>query len=214
VKTTAVVGSHLVVRTGSLLAALLLTTAAAARISDVAVAAHQIAFQIWTFLALALDAVAIAGQALVGRFLGASDDLGARAASRRMIEWGVVAGAVLGLLTAALRPVVVPIFTNDPDVQALAEQVLWIVAALQPVAGAVFVLDGILIGAGDSRFLALAMVGATLVYVPVVVGVALTGGGLLELWAGLSLWVVARLVGLGVRFARGRWAVTGAVRGT
>jgi putative MATE family efflux protein len=214
VKATAVVGSHLVVRTGSLLAALLLTTAAAARISDVAVAAHQIAFQIWTFLALALDAVAIAGQALVGRFLGASDDRGARAASRRMIEWGVVAGVVFGLLTAVLRPVVVPVFTNDPDVQALAEQVLWIVAALQPVAGAVFVLDGILIGAGDSRFLALAMLGATLVYVPVVVAISLTGGGLLELWAGLSLWVVARLVGLGVRFAHGRWVVTGAVRGT
>jgi putative MATE family efflux protein len=213
VKTTAVVGSQLVVRTGSLLAALLLTTAAAARISDVAVAAHQIAFQIWTFLALALDAIAIAGQALVGRFLGASDDRGARASSRRMIEWGVLAGLVLGVLTAALRPALVPVFTNDADVRVLAEQVLWIVAALQPVAGAVFVLDGILIGAGDSRFLAAAMAAATLLYVPIVGAVSFSGGGLLALWAGFSLWVVARLVGLGVRFANGRWAVTGAVRG-
>ena len=143
VRNTAVVGSHLIVRTGSLLLALLLTTAVAARISDVAVAAHQIAFQIWTFLALTLDAIAIAGQALVGRFLGASDDLGAKAASRRMLEWGIGVGLTLGALTALLRPVVVPLFTDDRAVQSLAEQVLWFVAALQPVAGAVFVLDGI-----------------------------------------------------------------------
>jgi Na+-driven multidrug efflux pump len=129
-----------------------------------------------------------------------------------MLEWGILAGLVLGLLTAVLRPVVVPIFTNDPAVADLAEEVLWFVAALQPVAGAVFVLDGILIGAGDSRYLALAMAVATLVYVPIVLGVAALDGGLLALWAGFSLWVVARLVGMGARFTSGRWAVTGAVR--
>ncbi len=155
VKNTAVVGSHLILRTGSLLLALLLTTAVAARISDIAVAAHQIAFQIWTFLALALDAIAIAGQALVGKFLGGDDEEGARGASRRMLELGLVAGIVLGGLTALLRPVLVPLFTDSGAVEDLAEQVLWIVAALQPVAAAVFVLDGILIGAGDSRYLAL-----------------------------------------------------------
>lgn len=212
VKTTAVVGSHLVVRTGSLLLALLLTTAVAARISDVAVAAHQIAFQIWTFLALTLDAVAIAGQALVGRFLGANDDAGAKAASRRMLEWGIVGGLILGALTAVLRPVVVPLFTDDHAVQALAEQVLWFVAALQPVAGAVFVLDGILIGAGDSRYLAAAMAVATLLYIPIVGLVSALDGGLIALWAAFSLWVVARLVGMGARFATDRWVVTGAVR--
>jgi putative MATE family efflux protein len=212
VKESAVVGSHLIVRTGSLLVALLLTTAAAARISDVAVAAHQIAFQIWTFLALSLDAIAIAGQALVGKFLGGRDGEGARDVSRRMLEWGVLAGVVVGVLTAVLRPVVVPIFTDDHAVQALAEEVLWVVAAMQPVAGAVFVLDGILIGAGDSRFLAAAMAVATLVYLPVVLLVGALDGGLLALWLGFSLWVVARLIGLGARFATGRWAVTGAVR--
>ncbi len=212
VKTTAVVGSHLIVRTGSLLLALLLTTAVAARISDVAVAAHQIAFQIWTFLALTLDAIAIAGQALVGRFLGASDDAGAKAASRRMLEWGIVVGLVLGVLTAVLRPVLVPLFTDSAAVESLAEQVLWFVAALQPVAGAVFVLDGILIGAGDSRYLAAAMAVATLLYIPIVGLVSALDGGLIALWAAFSLWVVARLVGMGARFATDRWAVTGAVR--
>lgn len=212
VRQTAVVGSHLIVRTGSLLLALLLTTAVAARISDVAVAAHQIAFQIWTFLALALDAIAIAGQALVGKLLGADDEGGARAASRRMLELGLVAGLVLGALTVLLRPVLVPLFTDSTAVEDLAEQVLWIVAALQPVAAAVFVLDGILIGAGDSRYLALAMGAATLVYLPAVAGVAAADAGLLMLWAAFSLWVVARLVGLGARFATDRWVVTGAVR--
>jgi putative MATE family efflux protein len=212
VKATAVVGSHLIVRTGSLLFALLLTTAVAARISDVAVAAHQIAFQIWTFLALALDAIAIAGQALVGKLLGADDEHGARGASRRMLELGLIAGIVLGVLTALLRPLLVPIFTESAAVQDLAEQVLWIVAALQPVAAAVFVLDGILIGAGDSRYLALAMGAATLLYLPAVAGVAAVGAGLLMLWAAFSLWVVARLVGVGARYATDRWVVTGAIR--
>jgi putative MATE family efflux protein len=212
VRATAVVGSHLIVRTGSLLLALLLTTAVAARISNVAVAAHQIAFQIWTFLALALDAIAIAGQALVGKFLGADDERGARAASRRMLELGLAAGVTLGLLTAVLRPVLVPLFTDSRAVEVLAERVLWFVAALQPVAAAVFVLDGILIGAGDSRYLAAAMAGATLLYIPAVAFVAASDAGLLMLWAAFSLWVVARLVGMAARFATDRWLVTGAVR--
>jgi putative MATE family efflux protein len=212
VKQTAIVGSHLIVRTGSLLLALLLTTAVAARISNVALAAHQIAFQIWTFLALALDAIAIAGQALVGRFLGANDEGGARGASARMLEIGLAAGVVLGALTAVLRPVLVPLFTDSAAVQALAEQVLWFVAALEPVAAAVFVFDGILIGAGDSRYLAFAMVGATLVYLPAVAIVVGLDGGLLMLWAAFSLWVAARLVGTGARFVTDRWLVTGAVR--
>ena len=181
------VGSHLIVRTGSLLLALLLTTAVAARISDVAVAAHQIAFQIWTFLALALDAIAIAGQAMVGKFLGADDETGAKAASRADARVRPRRGPGLGTLTALLRPVLVPLFTDSPAVTALAEQVLWFVAALQPVAALVFVLDGILIGAGDSRYLAIAMVGAMLVYLPAVGVVVALDGGLLMLWAAFSL---------------------------
>jgi putative MATE family efflux protein len=213
VKATAVVGSHLIVRTGSLLFALLLTTAVAARISDVAVAAHQIAFQIWTFLALALDAIAIAGQALVGKLLGADDETGARDASRRMLELGIAAGVVLGILTVALRTVLVPLFTDSSAVATLAEEVLWFVAALQPAAAAVFVLDGILIGAGDTRYLAAAMAVATVVYLPAVGFVVAADGGLLLLWAAFSLWVLARLVGMGGRYVTDRWLVTGAVRG-
>jgi Na+-driven multidrug efflux pump len=108
--------------------------------------------------------------------------------------------------------VLVPLFTDSAAVTALAEQVLWFVAALQPIAALVFVIDGILIGAGDSRYLAAAMVGAMLVYLPAVAIVIALDGGLLMLWAAFSLWVVARLAGIGARFLTDRWLVTGAVR--
>ena len=212
VRETAVVGGHLIVRTGSLLIALLATTAIAARISNTAVAAHQIAFQIWTFLALALDAIAIAGQAIVGKLLGASDAPRAHQASRRMLELGIVAGLILGLVTALLRTTLVPIFTDSIAVQHLAEEVLWFVIALQPIAAVVFVLDGVLIGAGDSRYLALAMAASTAVYAVALGFVVADDGGLLVLWAAFTGWVVARLIGVAGRYATGRWAVTGAVR--
>ena len=197
-------------RTGSLLAALLVTTAVAARISDVAVAAHQIAFQIWMFLALALDAIAIAGQALVGRYLGAGDAPDARKVSRRMLELGVTAGLVLGVAIALTRSWLALPFTDDQQVQAQTEQVLWFVAALQPVAAAVFVLDGILIGAGDARYLA--------------AGDARGHGALRGRPRGarrhhpdpphavgrFAGWMVARWLGLFLRFRTDRWAVVGA----
>ena len=153
----AVVGGDLFVRTVALRGALVVSTAVATRLGTVALAAHQIAFQIWNLLALALDAIAIAGQAMIGRFLGAQDVASARRAGRRMLEWGLAAGVVFGLVTMATRTVVPPIFTSDPAVVAVTSFVLVFVAAMQPVNGVVFVLDGLLIGAGDLRFLAVAM---------------------------------------------------------
>ncbi len=210
IRAGAVVGSQLMLRTGSLLAALLATTAVAARISDAALGGHQIGFQIWTFLALALDAIAIAGQALIGRYLGASDATNARAVARRMLTLGVAAGLALGLVVAITRPWLVLPFSDDPLVLENAETVLWFVAALQPVAAAVFVFDGILIGAGDSRYLALAMVAAGVLYGVVLAIVVQRGATLAWLWAAFSVWILARWVGLYWRFRSDRWAVTGA----
>jgi MATE family, multidrug efflux pump len=210
---TAVVGGPLIVRTASLLAVFLATTALAARISDDAVAAHQIAFQVFILLALCLDALAIAAQAMIGRALGADDPHQARAAARRMIEWGIAVGVGFGVLLALVRPWLVPIFTDDAGVQDLAEQLLLIVALLQPLNAVVFVLDGVLIGAGDQRFLAAAMIVATFgVYVPAALVVTLAGGGVVALWGALSLWFAARAVGLGARFLSPHWQVTGATR--
>ena len=213
IRATASVGGRVVVRTGSLLAAFLAATAIASRIGDDDVAAHQIAFQVFLFLGLSLDAIAIAGQAMIGRFLGADNAVEARAAARRMIEWGVVVGVVFGVLLALLRPAIVPLFSPDPDVQALALQVLVIVAAMQPLNAVVFVLDGILIGAGDVTYLAVAMLVATLgVFAPAAVAVLVLDGGLLWLWGALTLWMGARFIGMAIRYAGSRWQVTGAVR--
>jgi putative MATE family efflux protein len=212
IRAAAVVGGRLVVRTGSLLLALLATTAVASRVSDTALAGHQVAFQIWTFLALALDAIAIAGQALVGRYLGAGDGPGARAVSRRMLELGIGAGVAVAVAVALTRSWLVLPFTNDPAVRELTVQVLWFVAVLQPLAAAVFVLDGVLIGAGDTRYLAGAMVAATAGYSVLLTVGAVTGAGLLWLWAAFGAWVFLRWLGLYLRFRSDRWIVTGTLR--
>jgi putative MATE family efflux protein len=188
----------------------LAVTALAARIDDVAVAAHQIAFQVNLLLALALDAIAIAAQAMVGKYLGAGDPRDARASSIRMIELGVVAGVVLMFVVAIAAPWFPAVFSSDHAVQDLGAQVLVIVAILQPLAAVVFVLDGVLIGAGDQRYLALAMVVATFgVFAPVAIVVSAAGGGLLALWGAIAAWMVARAVGMVGRFATDKWEVLG-----
>jgi putative MATE family efflux protein len=208
----AVVGRDLFLRTAALRGSLLLGTAVATRIGTVDVAAHQIAFEIWSFLALVLDALAIAGQAMIGRFLGAGSPTEARAAGRRLLGWGVAAGVVLGVAVAVARPWLPDVFTDDPEVAALAAFLLGWVAALQPVNGAVFVLDGLLIGAGDMAFLAGAMWVAFAVFAVGAVSVLVLGLGIGWLWASLAGLMAARLVVLGLRWRTDRWAVTGASR--
>jgi putative MATE family efflux protein len=210
IRAAAIVGSNLVVRTGALLVAFLVSTSIATRIGDAAVAAHGVTFQIWNFLALSLDAIAIAGQAIVGRSLGAGDGAGARSSARRMIEWAGMAGIALGVVVALASPVLSTVFTHDSAVRHEVLPVLLIVAAMQPLTAVVFVLDGILIGAGDSRYLALAMLGATAVFLPAALAVNAFGGGLIALWGALTLFIIARAVGMGTRYAGDRWLVTGA----
>lgn len=212
VRDALVVGGHLTIRTASLLAAFLTTTAIASRIGDVEVAAHQIAWQLWFMLALSLDAIAIAAQAIVGRALGAEDDVAARESTRRMLEWGVLFGVVAALALIATRPLLAAAFTDDPAVRAQLRDVIWAVAFMQPIAAAVFVLDGILIGAGEARYLAWAMMAATIVFLPAALLVLATGGSLLALWAALYVFMTGRLAGMLYRYRGDEWMVTGAVR--
>lgn len=204
-------GVPLIVRTLTLRAALVLTTFVAASISTVAVASHQVAFTIWTTLAFALDAIAIAGQAITGKLLGARDAAGTRAATRRMLWWGVTAGVVFGLLILALRPLIVPAFTPDEAVQATLSSVLVVMALHQPVSGAVFVLDGVLIGAGDGRYLAWAGVITLIVFVPLALAVLWLDGSIVWLWWAFTAFMVARLVTLVWRERTDAWLVLGAV---
>jgi putative MATE family efflux protein len=211
IRANAIIGSRLVVRTGSLLFAFVLAAAIAARFGDDDVAAHQIAMQVMLLLAFALDALAIAAQAMVGKFLGAGGTREARNASRRMLELGVMFGIVAGVFVAVTAPWLVRIFTNDAGVQHIAEELLLIVAAIQPIAAVVFVLDGVLIGAGDALYLAWAMLVATFaVFLPAALFVLALDAGVLWLWAAIAAWMVARLVGMSGRYVGDRWAVTGA----
>jgi putative MATE family efflux protein len=205
-----IVGRDLFLRTVALRSAHVLTTAAAARISTVALAAHTIAFEIWNLLALVLDAVAIAGQAMIGRFLGAGDAAEARAAGRRMLQWGVGLGIVVGVALLPLHGVLPDVFTDDAEVAALAAALLVVVALVQPLNGLVFVLDGLLIGAGDMGWLAKGMAISLAGYLPVIIAVVHLDLGIGWLWAGLCLFMSLRAITLGIRWRHGGWAVVGA----
>lgn len=212
VRAAAAAAAGLIVRTLALQAVLVVTTAVAARQGDAAIAAHQIAFRLWNLLALALDAIAIAGQVITGRYLGAGDVAGAKAATRRMVGWGAVYGTAFGLGLLLMRPLLPALFAVTPAVRGLLLAVLVIAALQQPFAGVVFVLDGVLIGAGDQRYLAKAGIVALAVFLPSVLLVRALHGGLVALWLAYSLWLLARFVTLVLRASGSRWLVTGAIR--
>ncbi|WP_369272150.1 MATE family efflux transporter [Streptomyces sp. R11] len=212
IRASAQAGVPLLVRTLSLRAILMIATAVAARLGDADIAAHQIILSLWSLLAFALDAIAIAGQAIIGRYLGADDAEGARAVCRRMVEWGIAAGVVLGLLVVIARPLFLPLFTSDTAVQNTALPALLVVALSQPICGVVFVLDGVLMGAGDGPYLAWAMVLTLAVFTPVALLILAVGGGLTAVWAAMTLMMTVRMLTLWSRTRSGRWLVTGATR--
>jgi putative MATE family efflux protein len=211
-RAAAVAAGGLFVRTLALQAVLVVTTAVAARLGNAAIAAHQIAFRIWILLAFALDAIAIAAQAITGRDLGAGDVVGTRAAARRLMAWGAGYGVVFGGLVLAVRPLLPGLFGVSPAVRSLLLPLLIVVALQQPAAGVVFVLDGVLIGAGDQRYLAVAGIVTLAVYLAAVAVVRAAGGGLVALWLAYSAWLAARLVTLVLRARGSSWLVTGAIR--
>lgn len=207
-------GLPLLVRTLALRGAMLATTWVAAGMGEVPVAAHQVAMTVFSFLAFALDALAIAGQALTGSRLGAGDVPGTRAATRIMLWWGLWSGVVLGLIVVALHRVLPPLFTPDPQVQQALAAALLVLALGQPIAGLVFVLDGVLIGAGDGRVLAYLQVVALLAYLPILWWVhqhapAGATAALTVLWWSFTAFMALRLVGLALRARTDRWLVTG-----
>ncbi|SEC97465.1 MATE family efflux transporter [Streptomyces sp. TLI_105] len=212
IRASAQAGVPLLVRTLSLRAVLMIATAVAARLGDAEVAAHQIILSLWSLMAFALDAIAIAGQAIIGRYLGADDADGARQVCRRMVQWGVVSGVVLGALLIVTRPLFVPLFTGDTVVQDTLLPALLVVALSQPVSGVVFVLDGVLMGAGDGPYLAWAMLLTLAVFAPVALLVPALGGGLTALWWAMTLMMTVRMGTLWFRMRSGRWIVTGATR--
>lgn len=206
-------GGEIFVRTGSLFAAFLLAGAILARTSTASLGAHQIAFQLWMFLALALDAFAIAAQILVSQHLGAGQTRRARELATRTIAWSILIGVVFAASMMALAGPLPRIFTDNPDVLRRAHAIWPIFALMQPANAAVFALDGILIGAGDTRYLMWAMLASsTLVFAPLVVGSLLLGWGIVGVWSAILAFLLARLLTCGLRYRGNRWAVTGTTR--
>ncbi len=190
-------GSALTVRTLALVSTFTLAAAVATRIGTVEIAAHQVASQIWLFLALVVDSIAIAGQTLVANHLGEGDGRTARRLADRMLAWGVLWGVLLAIVFWLLRDTLPGWFTSDPEVAAVAMGLLPFVALTQPINSIVFVFDGILIGAEQFRFLATAMVGAAIVTCALLV----MAGTITAVWWALVVLMVARVIPMAIRYA-------------
>ena len=203
-------GGWLFLRTVSLRLALLVTVGVATGIGTRELAGWQVVFTVFSAAAFALDALAIAAQALIGKSLGAEDPAGARHVLKRTVAWGAWFGVVVGIAIGALSGVIGLAFTGDPRLAALIQPALVVLAIAQPVAGIVFVLDGVLMGAGDARYLAIAG-GLNLVpFLPALAIVAATGvdGAAGLVWLAVAffgVYLCARLVTLGLRVRSGRW---------
>ena len=213
-RTSLLVGVPLLIRTLALRAALLLTTWTAARSGAVALAAHQVGFTIWSFLQYVLDALAIAGQTLIGQALGASKPDEARALSRRMTGWSLCAGLLLGIVTLLVRHPLAALFTPDPGVRDAVVAVLVVIGCTLVIASWVTLFDGVLIGAGDGPYLARASLITLAVYAPLALAVArfTPGGvpGLVWLWLAFAVgFMGARAATLWWRERSDAWLVTG-----
>jgi putative MATE family efflux protein len=207
----AVVGRDLFVRTVALRAALTLSTVLAARRGAVALAAYQVAFQWFTLSAYLLDALEAAAQSLVGRALGGGAPAEARAVARRVLAWSVAWGVAIGVVTVAARWPIARFLGDDPAVAAAAASSLLWVGAIQPVSGPAYALDGVLVGAGDQRYLARAMVVSLAVIAVLGPLTTWAGTGLWGLWLSIAAFMASRAIVLGLRLRSGRWALVGSL---
>ncbi|BBY32206.1 MATE family efflux transporter [Mycolicibacter minnesotensis] len=205
-----VMGRDLIVRSLAFQACFVSAAAVAARFGAAALAAHQIVLQLWTFLALVLDSLAIAAQALVGAALGAGDGGQARSVAARVTAFSALAAGILAALLAAGSGILPGLFTGDGAVLTAIAVPWWYLVAQLPIAGIVFALDGVLLGAGDAAFMRTATVLSALIgFLPLIwISLALHWG-LAGIWSGLSAFIVLRLLFVGWRALSGRWVQAG-----
>lgn len=206
-------GWDLVLRSAAFQAAFVTAAAVAARMGTAQLGAHQIALQLWEFSALLLDSFAIAAQSLIGAALGGGDVAAARRTAWQVARYGLAAGIAFGVVIGALGFVLPQVFTSSPAVIHQAH-VLWPwFAAMQPIAGVVFALDGVLLGAGDTAFLrTLTLLGALGAFVPLALAASYWHWGIGGVWSGLTAFVIVRLIGTVWRTRGSAWTVTGAHR--
>ncbi|MGV0627619.1 MATE family efflux transporter [Mycolicibacter minnesotensis] len=204
------VGRDLILRSLAFQVCFVSAAAVAARFGAAALAAHQIVLQLWTFLALVLDSLAIAAQALVGAALGAGDTGRARAVAVRVTATSAAAAGVLAALLAAGSAVLPRLFTAEAAVLAAVSVPWWYLVVQLPLAGVVFAIDGVLLGAGDAAYMRTATVLSALAgFLPLTWLSLVLGWGLAGIWAGLTAFIVLRLLFVGWRVLRGRWVRAG-----
>jgi putative MATE family efflux protein len=196
------VGGELVLRTFALIGTLTVAAAVATRLGPAQVAGHQVAIQLWLLLALVVDAVAVAAQALVARYRGEGDPGVLRQVTNRLLAWGAATGVVLALLFLGLAPWLPRIFTDDPDTLTQVGRIMLFVVWMQPLNALVFVWDGIYMGLEAFRFLAAQMLLSAGVGVAVLLAVLPLGWGLEGVWWGIVAMMLMRAVTLGVRYRR------------
>jgi putative MATE family efflux protein len=205
-----VMGRDLVVRTLAFQACFVSAAAVAARFGAAAVAAHQVVLQLWSFLALVLDSLAIAAQSLVGAALGAGLLPHAKSVAWRVTIFSTVAAAALAAVFAVGSSALPRLFTSDDSVLDAIGVPWWFLVAQLPIAGVVFALDGVLLGAGDARFMRNATLASALVgFLPLIWLSLIYGWGLVGIWSGLTTFMLLRLVFVGWRAFSGRWLVPG-----
>lgn len=206
------VAGDLFLRTVALRGSFTLAVAVAARIDDASLGAYEITFQLWYFTALALDAVAIAAQSMIGRTLGACDVAGTRVVGTRVLQLGLAMGLVAAVVLAALQPVLPELFSDDTAVIGLTAFLMWHLVLMQPLAGVVFALDGVLIGAGDMRYLAVATTAAAAAFLGAATVVLIADLGVGWVWGAVWVLMIVRAATLLLRFRGDGWLVPGAVR--
>lgn len=205
-----VLARDLLVRSLAFQACFISAAAVAARFGAAALAAHQVVLQMWSFLALVLDSLAIAAQTLVGAALGAGRVPQAKSVARRVTMFSLGFAVVLAALLALGAPVLPGLFTSDVAVLHQMRVPWWFLVCQLPISGVVFALDGVLLGAADARFMRNAtMISALCGFLPLVWLSLAYGWGLAGIWSGLTLFLVLRLILVGWRALSGRWAVPG-----
>ncbi|MBF9319783.1 MATE family efflux transporter [Mycobacteroides chelonae] len=205
-----VLARDLLVRSLAFQACFISAAAVAARFGAAALAAHQVVLQMWSFLALVLDSLAIAAQTLVGAALGAGRVPQAKSVARRVTVFSLGFAVVLAALLALGAPVLPGLFTPDVAVLHQMRAPWWFLVCQLPISGVVFALDGVLLGAADARFMRNAtMISALCGFLPLVWLSLAYGWGLAGIWSGLTLFLVLRLMLVGWRALSGRWAVPG-----
>lgn len=187
------VGAHLVQRTAFLLAALALATATASKVGTAQLAGHQIAAQLFLFLAIGVDMFKVSGQSLVGHALGSGDRAAAEDIVVHLRRWAWRVGIPLTGVVLVLAPVLPMLFSNEDDVIRAARLAILVLAAMQLPSAFTFVLDGVLMGANDFRDLRWQTTLAFVISLPVFTVVYMRPSlGIVGVWSALFVWMCVR----------------------